>query len=75
MTYREETLQGGSAWPGWEESPELVLVTSQAEEDTLDAYALLTIFYNNFTTLLRDLYDSVEALLVSLRSLSGRSEG
>jgi hypothetical protein len=34
------------------------LVTSQAEKDTLDSYALLTVFYNNFTTLLRNLYDS-----------------
>jgi len=38
---------------------ELVIVASQAEEDTRDSYALLTVFYNNFTTLLRNLYDSV----------------
>ena len=55
--------------------PELVLVTSQAEEDTLDSYALLTVFYNNFTTLLRDLYDSVRRPWYPLGSLSGRSEG
>jgi hypothetical protein len=38
---------------------ELVIVMSQAAEDTLDSHALLTVFYNNFTTLLRNLYDSV----------------
>jgi hypothetical protein len=39
--------------------PELVIVASQAEKDTLDSHALFIVFYNNFTTLLRDLYDSV----------------
>ena len=48
---------------------------SQAEEDTLDSYALLTVFYNNFTTLLRDLYDSVRRPWYPLHRLSGQCEG
>ena len=55
--------------------PELVIVMSQAEEDTLASYALLTVFYNNFTTLLRDLYDSVGRPWYPLHRLSGQSEG
>jgi hypothetical protein len=43
---------------------ELVFVTSQAEEATRDSYTFDS-FYNNFTTLLRDLYDSVGASLIS----------
>jgi hypothetical protein len=53
------------------EVPELVIVTSQVVEDTLDANVLVTIFYSNFTTLLRDLYDSVERPWYPLYRRSG----
>jgi hypothetical protein len=60
MQAREETLQGGSTPARMGGVLELTLVISQAGEDMLDVYAFLTVFYNNFTTLLRDFYDSVE---------------
>jgi len=41
----------------------LVIVMSQAEEDMRHAYTFDN-FYNTFTTLLRDLYDSVGMSLV-----------
>jgi hypothetical protein len=40
--------------------PELVIVTSKIGEDALGSNVLWTIFYGIFTTLLQDLYDSVE---------------
>src|SRR5262245_18350436 len=57
------------------EIPELVIVTSQIAEDTLDSNVLLTIFYSIFTTLLRDLYDSVERPWYPLYRRSGYSDG
>jgi hypothetical protein len=56
-------------------APELVIVKNQLEEDRLDSNAILIVFYKNFTTLLRDLYDSVECPWYPLYRWSGYSEG
>jgi hypothetical protein len=58
MKYLEETLQGECAWPGRDELQRR-LMTSRPVEETLGFLRFMAIFYNNFTTLLRDLYDSM----------------
>src|SRR5262249_55246231 len=54
---------------------ELMFITSQVEVDMLHSYALWTVFYNNFTTLLRDLYDSVGWSWYPLHRLSDTKRG
>src|SRR5262249_9378502 len=65
-----DTLQGGFCSSRMGGLPESVVV-SQAEEDTPRLLCPVNNFYSNFTTLLRDLYDSASPPWYPLHGLSG----